>query len=690
MKSKADIIAQFKKHRGLVARGLTAQKSNTEKCQAFYAGDLMKYADTINGRMVQFNKVKPYVNSVKGFLAQNRSRAKYIARMQQATVQDLYSRYANSLHDYVRENNNANQVETQQDGDLLTCGYGAIETNLTYGLGSSTTDPNGEILKMRLDPNAVCWDPSARATNLLDSRFVYYPQDYYLDDAIELFDDKEEDHFDDIEPDDMSEPEYDLYSGRYGRFSTQNIEWANEEEKQVRVYFYQWYEIEKFWRADNPIYSLTNPAAVSAAQLELEAIAAEQPEDMFALDPRSEILTCDSVTKAKLTEAFGEFITFVEFRRKVFYTAVVSNNHCFTAYRSPCQQGFTVKFKTGDFDEKNKIWTGMVNSMIDPVLYYNKALTELMYIIGSNSKGGVYVEKGAIDDIRDFEAKYTKTNGVIEVNDGAIAEGRISPKKEPFSPSGYDQIIGISDAAVTEVNGLDKTFLGSSENRMETAALQRQRIKQIFSSLACYVDSINLYQKEDARLMLDFLRIWADNNPSGVFRIIGERGQQEWANISSDLLMAEYDVSIQEAPQTQEDRQEQAGVLMTLGQQLAAMGDMQGARLAYALSLQYTTMDKDDIQQLMEVMLPQQEQIDPAVVKQLQEQVQMLSNQVMQADVKAKEAKAIKDMADAEKIQTEISKVRADTAKVLEEAKRTSMETELAQRAGVSEVNVNL
>lgn len=680
----------------MASRGLSSQKANTERCQAFYAGDMMDYrAELQRGSapvMVQFNKVKPYVNGVKGFLAQNRNKAKYVARIQQPTAQDLYSKYANSLHDYVRENNNADQIETQQDGDVLICGYGATETNMTYGLGQSTTDPNGEILKMRLDPNLVAWDPSSRQTNLLDSRFVYYPKEYYKDDAFELFDDNDLDHYDDGKPEEVyGELEYDENYDRLVRTYDDDLEWADKEEGTVRVYFYQWYEIEKFWRADNPIYTLTNPAAVSAAQLELEAIASEQEEDdMFSLDPRAEIISCDSKVKARLTEAFGDFITFVEFRRKVFYTAVVSKNHCFTAYRSPCQQGFSVKFKTGDFDERKKIWTGMVNSMIDPVMYYNKSLTELMYIIGSNSKGGVYVEKSAVENIRDFEANYTKTNAVITVQDGALAQGKIMPKKEPFSPSGYDQIIALSDAALTEVNGIDKTFLGSSENRMETATLQRQRIKQIFSSLACYVDSINLYLKEDARMMLDFMRIWADNNPGGVFRILGERGRQEWAAISGDKLAAEYDVSIQETPQTQEDRQEQASNLVVLGQQLAAMGNAKGAALAYALSLQYTTMDKEDIQQLMEVIVPQDDAIDPAMVLQLQQQVQMLSNQVMQSEVKAKEARAIKDMADAEKIQAQVAEVRASTAKTLEEAKRTSMETELAQRAGTSNVSVTI
>ena len=179
MKTDAALISQFKKHKKASARGLAKQYENQRTNEAFYAGDFMDYKDQIQfinqagikkRALVQFNKVKPYVNAVKGFMAQNRRRAKYEARMPGGKPQQLYSMYANAMHDYILDKANADQVETQQDGDMLIGGVGAVETAMTYGEGMATTDPNGQIIKGKLDIMQTFWDPFAKDTGLTDAR----------------------------------------------------------------------------------------------------------------------------------------------------------------------------------------------------------------------------------------------------------------------------------------------------------------------------------------------------------------------------------------------------------------------------------------------------------------------------------------------------------------------------------------
>ena len=89
MKSKSAIAIEFKKRLQITNRGLAKQYQNTKDCQAFEAGDIMDYVQRVQfsnsagkkkAAMVQFNRVKPYVNAVKGFMAQNRKRGKYVAR----------------------------------------------------------------------------------------------------------------------------------------------------------------------------------------------------------------------------------------------------------------------------------------------------------------------------------------------------------------------------------------------------------------------------------------------------------------------------------------------------------------------------------------------------------------------------------------------------------------------------------
>jgi len=96
MLKDAALVVQFKKHMRSTQRGLSKQFQNTRTCQAFYAGDMMDYRDQVQfvsqtgqkkRAMVQFNKVKPYVNAVKGFMAQNRRKPRYEAMIRGQTIQ---------------------------------------------------------------------------------------------------------------------------------------------------------------------------------------------------------------------------------------------------------------------------------------------------------------------------------------------------------------------------------------------------------------------------------------------------------------------------------------------------------------------------------------------------------------------------------------------------------------------------
>jgi hypothetical protein len=695
MLKDAALAIQFKKHMRATQRGLSKQFQNTRTCQAFYAGDMMDYRDQVQfvsqtgqkkRAMVQFNKVKPYVNAVKGFMAQNRRKPRYEAMIRGQTIQELYSKYANCLSDFCRDKMHADQVETQQDGDMLIAGYGAVETALTYGQGHSTTDPNGEIVMGRLDPLAVGWDPFAKQTNMLDARWVYYERDYALHDALELFSDSEEQDFDDaVDLDHDDDGGYSWYArgGRYNKIKEGNVDWSDERANMVKVYFYQWVEYETYYRAENPVKGLKNPVAQQWAQMQLDALAQEfnegEDDDQFTFNPRDEILSFDDKMKKRLEEHFGEFVQCYPFKRKVFYTSVLSKNHIFTKYRSICQSGFSVKFKTGDYDSKNKIWTGMVNGMKEPTLYYNKALTELMFTIGTNTKGGWFVEKDAVEDISDFEQKVAKTDSVVVVETGALsgaAGPKIKAKREGYAPTGYENILTLTDKSIVDANGIDKAFLGSSENKQETGILLKRRIKQVVSALACYFDSITLYQIEEARLLLDFLRVYAENNAGGLFHIIGPDGRRQFLQISADKLAPDYDVTPGEAPESQEEKYEHAELITGVADKILQTNP-RGAMMLYSIAIKYMPLDSGDLQQILKVLVPQGPNVDPAYVQKLEQQVQQLTSQATQAQMQKLLADIAMTHAKAVDIGAQTEMRGAQQTKVEQEALRTALENSM-------------
>lgn len=707
MLKKTEIAAQWKKHKGLSKRGLSAQYDNTRLCQQFYDGDFMSYRDNIQfvdgeGRrkraMVQFNKVKPNVDAVVGFMAQNRRQAKYVANVPNNPSQNLYSKYMNALSGYVRSNANADHLETEQDADMMINGYGAVETDISYIQGNATTDPNGEILMMKLAPMCMGWDPHARQKNLIGARWAYYYEDYDLKEALQLFQGSTDIDFEPVVNDiDSGGYQYNPYGGLYDKIKLDDsVEWSNQTEEMVRVYNYQWLAYETFYRAKNPIYTLTNPQAVLIAQAKMQIIAAEVLEerkkytinsadygDMFDFDPSKEELVFDEKTKAKLVREFGDLIDPVGFKRKCFYTAVISGEHVFTCFKSICQQGFSIKFKTGTYNATAKIWVGMVNSMMEPAKYYNKALTELLFTIASNSKGGVMIERDAVEDVADFSSKWAKTDAVIVMEPGSLASGKVQEKARPAMPTGLETIVSLSDAAISDTAGIDRAFLGSREDKNESGILYRRRIRQIISIMARYVDSITLYQKEHARMLADYIRVWAENNDGSMFRITGEDGKDEFIKVASDKIAPGYDVSIQEASQTPEDKEETAQVLGGYGDKLLAGQDIQTAKLFYAESLQYLNIDSEVRNKLTQALQPQEGQVDPQEFAQLQAMVQELQSAVSQANVR-------KMNSDAELNEARALAEKAKTAKTFEEAAQTGLENDLVRTQSYSEVKVSI
>jgi hypothetical protein len=697
MKSKEDIATQAGKHIRETRQALSKQYENTAECFEFYEGDFMSYRDRVEGRrsarsgkenqgpMVQFNKVKPYINAVTGFFAQNRRKASYTAQVTDDQARQAYSDHVNAAADYIRYNANADHFETQQDKDMFICGYGAIDTCLSYGDGYASTDPNGEIMIGRLDPACVGWDASARAPNLIDAKYVWYKKEYDLQEAMDLLD-AEKDDFEPTAPvqgEGRFNPDDGVYTKIYDDY-----DWSNRKAGRVNVYYYQWYEIENYWRASNPLFQMQDPQAMQFVMMQMEKIAGMSDEDsLFDMDPRAEILDVNAEQKKALSELFDGDIQFTRFKRKKFYGAVLSGKKVFSEFPLLSQQGFSIKFKTGDFHPSTGIWVGLINSMKEPVLYYNKFLSSLMYTIAAGSKGGLIVEDDAIADIQKFERNYTKTNGIAVVAAGGLA--KIQPKAQPYMPNGLDSLMSIADQAIPETVGIDRAFFGSSERAEETATLQRQRIKQTMTVLACYADSIVLYSKEQARLMLDLIRALTEGNPGFMFLVTGQDGRQVMEAIDENKFAAEYYVTVQDAPETATEKEERASLLVGIGDKLLAIGDQSGKTL-YGIAVQNMPIDMQTKAKILEVLMPNQQNPDPAYIQQLEQQVQQLQSEQAQAMLASTKATTRYTLAKAEEADANKQAKDASVVKTLAEADRLETETDIAKSTPQTSDNVNI
>lgn len=709
MKSDDEIIKQFggeKGHRKVSESGLGKQHKTALEDFGYWSGDKTVYRTGYYEKdkgFVVINRIMPYVSAVNGFMIQLARKPIYQAMIdpddsqaQEQQLQVAYSEYLNGFSDYCRDKANADHIEAVQNLHMLICGYGAIDTSTTYEEFTATRNPDGEIIMGNLDPFNTYWDPFATETNLLDARWVYCKKQYALAEAMDKFETKKEDDFEGSTVN-TNTGDYQFYPG--GIVDRIGLESDMADKGLVNVYYYQWWEREKYWRCKNPAKKMQEDAQslqqkdpmqakIMAAKADflLEGMRRIQDirvnltddeyekEDLFSFNPDSDMLVCNKLIYNDLKLAFAQLKLDVKFdqgTRRVYYTAVLSGKHVFDKFKNIDQQGFTVKFKTGNYDIREKRWFGMVAALKEPQKYSNKALTELLYVIASNSKGGVMYEESAVPNPQKFEKQYATTTGAIMLNDGAVSGNKIMPKAQAALPNGYDSLYPQFNDAIAEVVGIDRTFLGSSENKQETASLQRQRIKQVVTTLASYFNSIVLYQKEHARLMITFMRVLAENSPGRIFSITGQDGGLIYKKLSIDSIAPEYDVQIGEAPDSATQKEEAANTMLQLAGTLIQFGQN-----IYPVAIKYLDgygIKQKDIQELIQIVTPPQPTPEE---QQKQAQNDQMKTMAAQLALKTQQAEIDSKTADAQLKKAGIPEKQANTALKFSDAQQRNLENE--------------
>ncbi len=701
MVSKADTLEKFKEDRRLTEIGLSDQYDLAELNHSFYSGDRMAYrvgvqdATVGSRRIVVFNRVKPFVNAITGFAIKLRRKPSYNARQDAVETQREFTDHTNSLSDYVRSNANMDQNETRQDKEMFICGYGAVDTVISHLM-----NPFGEVKMENIAYFDVGWDPNARGTNLLDARWAYRKKKMNRKDATTLFKGSDPDDFEDA----------DSGVNRDAGKTSLRIDNTVQEEDMVQVYNYQWWEFEKYYRIDNPIFDnrladqtkllfLQMMSDLKEDNIELmeddvegAVINAEIAEDLFEFDPEAEIIIANQKIRNALKTLFNEFglgIEETQHRRKVYFTAIVSGETVFHVFKSQDQSGFTIKFKTGDFDEFNKIWQGIVDQLREPSKYSNKALTEILYTIASNSKGGVMYEESAVDDPERFEEQYASTIAAIRVNDGALSGGTIQPKAEAALPTGYENVLEIAKKAMFETTGVNPEFLGSSENKQVSALLEAQRIEQVTSTLANYFDSILLFQKENGQLIFTYMRILSENNPQMMFSVIGEDNTISYRRVDPDALTSEYEIDVQEAPTSPAQKDQNLTVLMKYAQEVALLGIN-----VYPTLVDELPISQRKKQELIQAMSPKQPSPEEVAQKQLMDKITMdgilAKTKNLEADTQNKLSQIPVNRSKAEQTVADATLKKSQIPGNILDAEQTELENQLLRSGKTDLFNVNI
>jgi len=449
---------------------------------------------------VVINRVARAVNAILGTQVSNRQETRFIPR-EEGDVQ--VNEILTGAGDWVRDGCDAEDEESDAFEDTTVCGMGWTETRLDYD-----TDPEGAVLIDRIDPMEMYWDPNAKKRNLADGRWFMRMKRIPLDEFEERWPDAGADLLSDPwegPPDDLEARKHVYPQDAYNE--QQGTAGKTHGKRHIRVAQIQWAEREPMYRVGQ-----------SAQRVSAKAF---------------------KKLKKKLD---AEGVPYVKQTGVRWKQAFVAGGAVLEESESPYPEGPTFRCITYKRDRNKNTWYGVVAAMMDPQKYGNKFLSLIMDIVRSNSKGGVIMDKDAVDDPKEAEEKWARADGIIWTRPGA--KDKIQPKPMPSLPAGLDRLVAYFLDSVHEVTGINLELLGMA-NREQAGVLENTRKQAGVTIIAPLFDGLRRYRKEQGRVLLYFIQTYLSDGR--LIRVNGQNGQQ-YVPLSKEPDTARYDVIVDEAP----------------------------------------------------------------------------------------------------------------------------------------------
>lgn len=570
---------------------------------------------------VVINRTARAVNAILGTQISNRQQTQFYPRqLGDAQANEMLTGAA----DWVRDGCDAEDEETDAFEDTTTCGMGWTETHLDY-----ETDPDGSILIERFDPLEAYWDPRAKKRNLADGRWFMR--------VVEMPKDEFETRWPDADTDNAKAPWNDAETDTNQRhfvfpqdaYKEQQVLGGKRTKNTVRVAHIQWAEREAIYRVGKRADRLS--------------------EEAF------------KKLEKKLKQAG---IPWMRQQGVTWKQAFVAGSELLEEHDCPFPYGPTFRCITYKRDRNKNTWYGIVAAMMDPQKYGNKFLSLIMDIITKSSKGGVMMEKDAVDDPGEVEKKWAQPDAVVFLRPGGI--GKVKEKPQINLPPGLDRLVAYFLDSVHEVTGINLELLGMA-NREQAGVLEHQRKQAGVTIIAPLFDGLRRYRKEQGRVLLYFIQNYISDGR--LIRITGEGGNEQYVQLIKDPSVALYDVVVDEAPTSPNMKERTFGILSELIPQLLKAGIPIPPEI-----LDYAPLPSSLVAKWKELL--QSAKADP---KAMQEQMQQMQEEVQKLTEQNKQLKDKKDEAFA-KLQLDMQTAQQEAQLEREKAQSQIMlEREKAQ-----------
>jgi hypothetical protein len=445
--------------------------------------------------VVVFNRLQSVINAVTGYEVGNRREVRYIPREEgDVKANEVLTAAGQWFNDEAK----GDYVRSAVFSNTIVCGMGWADTRLNF-----TESPEGQPKEEDIDPFEMAWDRDSRQRNLQDATRLWRARRVPLEDAMEMFPGYTRDQLN-AAWSNINSPQ-DLKRSESGPSTTSTQDY-------VTIVQCQYVTRQTYYLAQDPM-------------------TGEQSEFTQA-----EFETANK----RLKQLAGFEMEGVKFRKRVikqaFLGAVVLKYG-----DGPCPTDFSLQCVTGMYDRNKGTWYGLVRAMKDPQRWANKWLSQMMFIMNSNSKGGLLAEKGAFDNSREAERTWAEADAITMVNDGRL--GSIREKTQAPFPIGFQQLTEFAIGSIREVSGVSLELMGTRESN-QPIGLEQSRKQAGLNILQWAFDGMKLYSEKQGAVVLWYLQ--HDLSDGRLIRIVGKDNEKYVKLLKQADL--EYDIIVDDSP----------------------------------------------------------------------------------------------------------------------------------------------
>ncbi|WP_407966008.1 portal protein [Bartonella sp. C271] len=462
--------------------------------------------------VMTFNRIAPLVNAIVGAERNNKREVQFQPRQVGAAIPN---ELLTGAAEWFRDEAEAEYADSDAFQDMIICGMGWTDTRLDY-----ETNPEGVPTVRRLDPLKMVWDANAVRSNLVDAQRLWYVDRKSIEDAKNLFPDMA---LEDLNADwsvegAMGSEDSPVSLDAYG---DPHIEGSSFSDRRfVTLVECRWFEYETYYKAPDPQTGQMR----DYSQKEFEEL------------------------QTVLSELQG-----ARFQKKIVKRAFLGRRLLAKPDRPLAPDGqLGWECITGTLDKLKNQFYGIVRPAKDPQKWSNKYFSQVMYILNSQSKGGLMAERDAFDDERQALDSWSRTDAITWLKNGALTSGKLQPKPSAQFPAGFFQLFNESREAITHVTGLSAEFIGTREVN-QANVLENTRRQSTLNLLASLFDNLKLYRCRQGKIILYLIQNYLSDGR--LVRISGPENAQYVPLTREAVTSLEYDIIVDDSPTSPNEKE---------------------------------------------------------------------------------------------------------------------------------------